>query len=196
MEARPENHYLFKVVLIGDSHVGKSSLLLRHSEKVFKDNYLSTIGVDFKLTDVYIDDSHVKLQIWDTAGQERFRTVINGYYRGSDGVVVVFDKSDRESFEHVDGWINEVDKYASQNPIKILVGNKSDSHPVVETAEGERKAVKYKMDYIETSAKEPFQVDKLFDVLAMKMIKNDRGEKQGGEKISNKEGNQKKNCCW
>ncbi|CAG9320086.1 unnamed protein product [Blepharisma stoltei] len=195
MEARSEYHYLFKVVLIGDSHVGKSSLLLRHSEKTFKDNYLSTIGVDFKLTDVYIDDSHVKLQIWDTAGQERFRTVINGYYRGSDGVIVVFDKTDRESFEHVDGWINEVDKYATQNPAKILVGNKSDMPPVVDTAEGLRKAEKYKMDYIETSAKEPFQVDQLFDILATKMIKNGGKERKGGDRIGNREKTRKWICC-
>ncbi|CAG9312430.1 rab1_2 [Blepharisma stoltei] len=195
MELRPETHYLFKIIMIGDSHVGKSSLLLRQSEKTYKENYLSTIGLDFKQTSVDIDNSLVQLQIWDTAGQERFRTIINNYYRGAEGAIIVFDKSDRTSFDNVDDWINELEKYAVQNPIKVLVGNKSDIKSDVGTEEGKLKAVKYKMDYIETSAKEDYQVEALFQVLASRLISKGALRIPKGNKIKNVNAVKKRGCC-
>eukprot|EP01083_Nonionella_stella_P151319 483325_1 len=118
--------YLFKTVLIGDSGVGKSCLLLRFADDSFTDSYISTIGVDFRFRTVSIDKKTVKLQIWDTAGQERFRTITSAYYRGAHGIIMVYDVTNPESFEHVEDWLTEVNRHASENTMKLLVGNKAD----------------------------------------------------------------------
>ena len=99
--------YLFKLVLIGDSGVGKSCLLLRFADDSFTDSYISTIGVDFRFRTVTIDKKTVKLQIWDTAGQERFRTITSAYYRGAHGIIMVYDVTSEESFEHVEEWLSK-----------------------------------------------------------------------------------------
>ncbi len=119
--------YLFKLVLIGDSSVGKSCLLLRFADDSFTESYISTIGVDFRFRTVKIEDKTVKLQIWDTAGQERFRTITSAYYRGADGIIMVYDVTRTESFDHVQDWLNEVNRYANQGLCKkLLIGNKCD----------------------------------------------------------------------
>ncbi|KAL8269774.1 hypothetical protein Esti_006303 [Eimeria stiedai] len=153
--------YLFKLVLIGDSGVGKSCLLLRFSDDTFTDSYITTIGVDFRFRTVDIDGKAVKLQIWDTAGQERFRTITSAYYRGADGIVLVYDVTEAESFAHVDEWLAEVNRYATENTIKILVGNKSekDRDRVVATEDARRKAEDLGISFIESSAKESINVD-------------------------------------
>ncbi|XP_040871128.1 ras-related protein RABD2c-like isoform X1 [Glycine max] len=122
----PEYDYLFKLLLIGDSGVGKSCLLLRFADDSYLDSYISTIGVDFKIRTVEQDGKTIKLQIWDTAGQERFRTITSSYYRGAHGIIVVYDVTDQESFNNVKQWLNEIDRYASENVNKLLVGNKCD----------------------------------------------------------------------
>jgi Ras-related protein Rab-1A len=129
--ARREYDHLFKVVLIGDSGVGKSCLLLRFADDTFTESFISTIGVDFRFRTLTVDEQSVKLQIWDTAGQERFRTITSAYYRGADGIILVYDKTKRKSFDSVENWITEVDKYASENTVKILLGNKADLDEVV-----------------------------------------------------------------
>lgn len=122
MAARPKDYdYLFKLVLIGDSGVGKSCLLLRFADDAFTESYITTIGVDFRFRTIEIDNKVVKLQIWDTAGQERFRTITSAYYRGADGIVMVYDSTDRESFAHIDDWLQEVNRYANESTSKILV---------------------------------------------------------------------------
>ncbi|WBY58514.1 ras-related protein Rab-1B [Plasmodium yoelii yoelii] len=103
---------LFKILLIGDSGVGKSCLLLRFADDTYTDSYISTIGVDFKIKTIEIDDKIIKLQIWDTAGQERFRTITSSYYRGAQGIIIVYDVTDRDSFNNVKNWIIEIEKYA------------------------------------------------------------------------------------
>merc|ERR550537_1124682 len=122
----PEYDYLFKLVLIGDSGVGKSCLLLRFADDKWTDSYISTIGVDFKIRTIELDGKTIKLQIWDTAGQERFRTITSSYYRGAHGIIVVYDTTDQESFDNVKQWLHEIDRYASEKVNKLLVGNKSD----------------------------------------------------------------------
>merc|ERR1712099_175272 len=124
--ASPEYDYLFKLLLIGDSGVGKSCLLLRFADDKWTDSYISTIGVDFKIRTIELDGKTIKLQIWDTAGQERFRTISSTYYRGAHGIIVVYDITNLDSFNNVRRWLTEIDKYARENVNKLLVGNKAD----------------------------------------------------------------------
>jgi Ras-related protein Rab-1A len=102
--------YLFKILVIGDSAVGKSCLLMRFAEHSFTDNHISTIGVDFKIRTIDIEGKDCKLQIWDTAGQDRFKNIISSYYRGAHGILVVYDISDLESFVNVKHWLQESEK--------------------------------------------------------------------------------------
>ena len=122
-------HYdhIFKILLIGDAGVGKSSILLRFTDDAFEEHLASTIGVDFKVKTVTIGGSTVKLTIWDTAGQERFRTLTSSYYRGCHGVILTYDVNDRQTFTNLKQWLEEVDMYStSQSSAKMLVGNKID----------------------------------------------------------------------
>ena len=121
-----EYDHLLKLVLIGDSGAGKSCLLTRFADDEFTDSYVTTIGVDFRFKTISVDNAVVKLQIWDTAGQERFRTITSAYYRGADGIVLVYDICDRESLDHVSDWLREVNMYVNESTCKILVGNKCD----------------------------------------------------------------------
>ncbi|KAF8404299.1 hypothetical protein HHK36_009182 [Tetracentron sinense] len=127
--------YLFKLLIIGDSSVGKSCLLLRFADDSYVDSYISTIGVDFKIRTVELDGKTIKLQIWDTAGQERFRTITSSYYRGAHGIIIVYDVTEMESFNNVKQWLNEIDRYANDSVCKLLVGNKCDlvENKVVDT---------------------------------------------------------------
>src|SRR5574343_503775 len=119
------------MVLVGDSGVGKSCLLLRFADDTFSESYISTIGVDFRFKTLSIDGQIVKLQIWDTAGQERFKTITSAYYRGADGVILVFDKTSLESFQNVSMWYEEINKY-SENSIRMIVGNKDDAKEMIQ----------------------------------------------------------------
>jgi Ras-related protein Rab-1A len=122
-----EYDHLFKSVIVGNTGVGKSCLLLRFAEGQFYENYLATIGVDFKFKILNVDEKLVKFQIWDTAGQERFRTITSAYYKGSHGVLLVFDLTDKQSFDDIDKfWRAEVESYAEKDVIMYLVGNKAD----------------------------------------------------------------------
>jgi Ras-related protein Rab-1A len=169
----PEYDYLFKLLLIGDSGVGKSCLLLRFADDTYTGTYISTIGVDFKIRTVELEGKTIKLQIWDTAGQERFRTITSSYYRGAHGIIVVYDVTDMESFEAVKGWLNEIDRYANENVNKLLVGNKSDltSKKVVDYATAKAFADEIGIPFIETSAKNATNVEQAFMTMANE-IKN------------------------
>eukprot|EP00252_Welwitschia_mirabilis_P002287 TRINITY_DN1219_c0_g1_i4.p1 TRINITY_DN1219_c0_g1~~TRINITY_DN1219_c0_g1_i4.p1 ORF type:complete len:139 (+),score=26.97 TRINITY_DN1219_c0_g1_i4:57-473(+) len=118
--------YLFKILLVGDSAVGKSCLLLRFTEDSYAESYVSTIGVDFKIKTIELDGKTIKFQIWDTAGQERFKTVTSSYYRGAHGIIIVYDITDIDSFDHVKNWLSEIERYTKDGVDKILVGNKCD----------------------------------------------------------------------
>lgn len=173
MASRPRDYdYLFKLVLIGDSGVGKSCLLLRFSDDAFTESYITTIGVDFRFRTINVGGKVVKLQIWDTAGQERFRTITSAYYRGADGIVLVYDVTEAESFAHVDEWLAEVNRYATENTVKILVGNKSEkgSGRTVSTEDARRKAEDLGISFIETSAKESINVELAFITVARELI--------------------------
>lgn len=164
----PEYDYLFKLLLIGDSGVGKSCLLLRFADDTYTDSYISTIGVDFKIRTIDLDGKTVKLQIWDTAGQERFRTITSSYYRGAHGIIIVYDVTDRDSFDNVKNWMMEIERYAMENVTKLLVGNKCDlaSKKVVGYEEGKELADFHKIRFVETSAKNAINVEQAFHIMA------------------------------
>ena len=165
--------YLFKVLLIGNSGVGKSSLLVRFADDVFNDNFMPTIGVDFKIRTIEVDQKTIKLQIWDTAGQERFKTITSSYYKGAHGIIVTYDITDRDSFSKIQEWMQEVEKHASDNISRILVGNKSDLHEKrqVTTEEGQELADHYCVRFLETSAKDSKNVEQAFTLMTRE-IKN------------------------
>ena len=142
MESPDQPDFLFKMLLIGNSGVGKSCLLVRYAENSFNENFFNTIGVDFKIKTISLDNQNIKLQIWDTAGQERFRTLTASYYRGAHGIIVVYDVTDRDTFENVRQWMQEIDKFATDNVCKVIVGNKCDldDSRKVSTEEGEELA--------------------------------------------------------
>jgi len=160
--------YLFKLLLIGDSGVGKSCLLLRFADDTYTESYISTIGVDFKIRTIEIDGKTIKLQIWDTAGQERFRTITSSYYRGAHGIIVVYDVTDLESFNNVKNWLHEIDRYAVEGVNKLLVGNKCDliSKKQVETNTAKEFADSLNIPFLETSAKTAVNVENAFITMA------------------------------
>jgi Ras-related protein Rab-1A len=176
-----EYDYLFKLLLIGDSGVGKSCLLLRFADDTYTESYISTIVVDFKIRTIELDGKTVKLQIWDTAGQERFRTITSSYYRGAHGIIVVYDVTDAESFANVKQWLGEIDRYAAENVNKLLVGNKSDlvNKKVVEYTAAKEFADSLAIPFLETSAKNSTNVEEAFLTMA-RQIKMRIGNQTAG----------------
>jgi len=176
MSHASEYDYLFKLLLIGDSGVGKSCLLLRFADDTYTESYISTIGVDFKIRTIELEGKTVKLQIWDTAGQERFRTITSSYYRGAHGIIVVYDVTDNDTFTNVKQWLQEIDRYAVEGVNKLLVGNKSDltGKKVVEHAVAKEFADELHIPFLETSAKNATNVEQAFLTMS-KQIKDRMG---------------------
>jgi len=174
--------YLFKLVLIGDSGVGKSCLLLRFADDAFTESYISTIGVDFRFRTVKMDKKTVKLQIWDTAGQERFRTITSAYYRGADGIIMVYDTTSSDSFDHVNDWLKEVNRYASEGTCKLLIGNKCDrtSDRAVTMERAKEFADDLGVAFLETSAKTAKNVEEAFLTMAGELIKQREAKAAAG----------------
>ncbi|TFK62183.1 GTP-binding protein ypt1 [Pluteus cervinus] len=168
-----EYDYLFKLLLIGDSGVGKSCLLLRFADDTYTESYISTIGVDFKIRTIELEGKTVKLQI---VRQERFRTITSSYYRGAHGIIVVYDVTDNDTFTNVKQWLQEIDRYASEGVNKLLVGNKSDltSKKVVEYSVAKEFADQLSIPFLETSAKNATNVEQAFLTMA-KQIKDRMG---------------------
>jgi small GTP-binding protein len=168
--------FLIKVVLIGDAAVGKSSLLLKYIDDVFEDSYVCTIGVDFKIKSLVVDRKRVKLQVWDTAGQERFKPITKCYFRGSHGCVVLFDITNKASFQNVRSWIID---YRDNNTVDsaeniVLIGNKADREDerAVTLEEAQLLAETLGVSYTETSAKSGEGVAEAFEAISKVVIKN------------------------
>jgi len=168
MATTPEYDYLFKLLLIGDSGVGKSCMLLRFADDTYTESYISTIGVDFKIRTLELEGKTCKLQIWDTAGQERFRTITSSYYRGAHGIIIVYDVTDKESFNNVKHWMQEIDKYAAEGVNRLMIGNKCDltSKKVVSYDEAKELADSLSVNFLETSAKNAHNVEQAFQQMA------------------------------
>jgi len=194
---------LINLVLIGDSSVGKSCLMLRFADDSFNQSHISTIGVDFKIRTMNLEGKTTKVQIWDTAGQERFRTITTAYYRGANGIVVVYDVTSRESFENVKDWLKEIDRFADDNVIILLVGNKCDlaMERVVSYEEGKEFSERYGVEFIESSAKTNVNVEKAFTTLAANVKKRIRhislnsSKYKGPVTFEGKNVNDESSCC-
>lgn len=206
--ARDYDH-LFKLLIIGDSGVGKSSLLLRFADNTFTGTYITTIGVDFKIRTVTVDGERVKLQIWDTAGQERFRTITSTYYRGTHGVIVVYDVQSGESFANVKRWLHEIEQNC-ESVCRILVGNKDDdpNKKVVQPNDAKRFAEQMGIEMFETSAKESKNVEEMFMAITRQVLRarkdqqarlvQQQGSSGGSVRLTSdnkQQKNKNKNCC-
>lgn len=156
--------YLFKYIIIGDTGVGKSCLLLQFTDKRFQPVHDLTIGVEFGARMINIDSKQIKLQIWDTAGQESFRSITRSYYRGAAGALLVYDITRRDTFSHLASWLEDARQHANPSMTIMLIGNKSDlSHKrEVSTEEGERFAAEHGLIFLETSARTDTNVDEAF----------------------------------
>lgn len=168
-----------KVMLVGDSGVGKTCLLVRFKDSTFlSGSFISTVGIDFRNKVVNVDGTKVKLQIWDTAGQERFRSITRAYYRDAQALLLLYDVSNKTSFDNIRAWLAEINEYAQDDVVIMLLGNKSDitTERVVRREDGERLAKEYDVAFMETSAKTGMNVDLAFMAVArdLKMRKTRR----------------------
>ncbi|PIK48111.1 hypothetical protein BSL78_15037, partial [Apostichopus japonicus] len=163
--------------------VGKSSLLLRFADNTFSGTYITTIGVDFKIRTIEVNGDRVKLQIWDTAGQERFRTITSTYYRGTHGVIVVYDVTSAESFVNVKRWLHEIDQNC-ELVSRILVGNKDDcpERKMVITDDAQSFAEQMGIQLFETSAKENHNVEEMFNAITKLVLQQ---KKESAAKLKN-----------
>ena len=167
-----EYEFIFKVLLLGNSNVGKSPLFLRFVDDIWNDTFVPTIGVDFKIKTLEIDGKKIKMQIWDTAGQERFKNIIASYYRGAHGILLLYDVTDRESFKNLSNWLIEIEKNANKNILKVLIGNKTDLEEkrIISYNQGKEFADTYGLKYVETSAKKNLNVTEAFETLGREIM--------------------------
>eukprot|EP01103_Thecamoeba_quadrilineata_P008322 TRINITY_DN1808_c0_g1_i1.p1 TRINITY_DN1808_c0_g1~~TRINITY_DN1808_c0_g1_i1.p1 ORF type:complete len:198 (+),score=25.40 TRINITY_DN1808_c0_g1_i1:57-650(+) len=169
----PNHDHLLKLLMVGDSDVGKSSLLNRFTDDSSSDQYVSTIGIDFKIKSVTVNDKIIKMQIWDTAGQERFRTITSSYYRGAHGILVVYDVANLQSYQNVIQWLVEIERYAGeQSPVIVLIGNKCDlsKDRAVNMSEAQNFAEEKGIRFLETSAELLTNVDEAFMIVAREVM--------------------------
>lgn len=200
----PSRQYdlIMKLLLVGDSGVGKSCLLLRFVEDKFNPSFITTIGIDFKIRTIESKGKRIKLQVWDTAGQERFRTITTAYYRGAMGIVLIYDVTDSRSFESVENWFLTVTQHANEDAQIFLVGNKCDDdvNRQVSKEEGQALAAKLNIPFLEASAKSNENVDSIFYELAGIIQEKQVDEAPpanttAGINIAQSGDNIKQNCC-
>uniref|UniRef100_A0A7S2V1J6 Ras-related protein Rab-8A n=1 Tax=Fibrocapsa japonica TaxID=94617 RepID=A0A7S2V1J6_9STRA len=192
-----------KLLMIGDSGVGKTCLLLRYANSSFSQTFITTIGIDFKIKTIDLDGKRIKLQIWDTAGQERFRTITTSYFRGAQGILLVYDVTDRKSFNSIRNWISQIQQHADVHVNKILCGNKCDmsEERAVTTEEGQKLASEYGIGFFEASAKNDVNVETSFVTIAREVkdrLLLDVGTMaRGGERVNlgNAKPAKKSGCC-
>jgi len=176
--------YMFKLLIIGNSAVGKTSFLFRYADDSFTSAFVSTVGIDFKVKTVFRHDKRVKLQIWDTAGQERYRTITTAYYRGAMGFILMYDITNEESFNAVQDWVLQIKTHSWEKTPVVLIGNKCDmaNERVVQLEEGKNLAEELGLEFFETSAKENINVkivfESLVDIILEKMsdVPEDSGQ--------------------
>ena len=187
----------YKVLILGDKAVGKSCFLFFFTENKFQEIYLSTAGMDYKYKDVmYEEGKTIRLQIWDTAGQERYRTITTGLFKGAVGIILMYDITDKQTFNNVREWIKSIEEETSKKVILILVGNKVDKKErEVLKAEGEQIAEEYNFPFFETSAQSGLNVNSVFETLAKLIVEKKAQSANQGHKLTNTKNNEKKKCC-
>ena len=167
----------FKILLIGDLGVGKSCVILRYVEGDFPGNIMSSIGVDFKTKQIELDDHSIKMQIWDTAGHEKFRTITTSYYKSAQAIIILYDITQKSSFDHIRNWITEIDKFGKQGVLKVIVGNKLDleNNRKISKEDAENLALKYGVKLWEVSAKDNTNIEEMFvDTIKTLLEKNSK----------------------
>ena len=198
--------FIFKVLLLGNSNVGKSSLFLRFVDDIWNDAFVPTIGVDFKIKTFDIDEKRIKMQIWDTAGQERFKNIIASYYRGAHGILLIYDVTDKDSFKNLSNWLIEIEKNSSKNVLKVLIGNKTDLEEkrVISYNQAKEFADSYGLKYIETSAKKNLNVNEAFATLGRELmlasedkriVKQKQNKKISVAKMEDLNVQKRRGCC-
>ena len=189
---------VYKILLLGDSEVGKSCFLMRYADNVFVDNYITTIGLDYKLKYIQLDSGQViKVQLWDTAGQDRYRTIAKNYYKGSHGILLLYDVTKSSSFENIREWIKDIREEVYEKAIIFLIGNKIDKKDQIKikTEEGEKLAEEFNIPFFEASAKSGENVDEIFKALYKKISEVYVDiQQEGGTKLTKKNKKNRK-CC-
>ena len=197
---------LFKLILIGDSCVGKSNILLKYLKNEFDPNSRATVGVEFGTKNIIINNKKIKIQIWDTAGQERYRSITSAYYKGAKGALIVYDITRKCTFDNIDKWISDLKLNGDKNICIVILGNKSDLDDKREVSKGEgiKKSEMYKTAFLETSALNGDNIGKAFDEIIDQIIQNNKSffednNKKEMDKGVNLNGsskdNDKKKCC-
>lgn len=190
-----------KMMILGETQVGKTALITRYTKNTFGGEYLTTVGIDFQYKNLNINNKNIKVEIWDTAGQERFRNIAKNYFQSSDGFLLVYDISSKDSFDKLDFWKDQIKSNAPENAKLIIVGNKCDleGNRQVKKEEGQHFADSNKVPFYETSAKTSMNVKTVFELLA-KIIVNDEktvvNKKRASQVLKKKKTEkQKKSCC-
>ncbi|XP_002730366.1 ras-related protein Rab-10-like [Saccoglossus kowalevskii] len=192
---------LFKLLLIGDSGVGKTCILFRFSDDAFNTTFISTIGIDFKIKTVELQGKKIKLQIWDTAGQERFHTITTSYYRGAMGIMLVYDITQPKTFDNITKWLRNIDEHANEDVERMLLGNKCDMEDkrMIPKERGESIAREHGIKFLETSAKSNVNVEKAFMTLAEDILRKtpqkDSNPDSSSVSVHKETSSRKSGCC-
>ena len=188
---------VFKVLLLGDSTVGKTCLLLKYTDKIFKEEHMMTIGLDYRLKRMKLKNGkEVKLQIWDTAGQDRFRSITKNFYKGTHGIILIYDVTNEKTFENAKSWVEQIHEEISDKVVIYLVGNKIDMEEErkVSTEEGKKLAEELGIPFFETSAKTGENIDNIFDNIVEDLDK-EFGNIQKIERNLSYQPKKEKKCC-
>ena len=201
-EQDEEDYRLYKILLLGDCAVGKSCLLLRYCENSFQESHLATIGLDFRLKTITLENNRkIRIQIWDTAGEDRFRSITRNYYKGAHGIVLIYDVTDQQSFQHIKDWVDKIKEESKEGVIIYLVGNKIDliDKRIITNADGKKLSEEIKIKYYETSAKDSTGVKEVFENLVKDMdnlYSEQHKEENETIQINKKDKKKKKlGCC-
>ena len=187
---------LYKILLLGDSTVGKTCFLLRYTDDTFLDLHMATIGLDYRLKTMILDDHKiVKVQLWDTAGQDKFRAITRNYYKGARGIILMYDVTNTKSYENIKKWINEIKEEISEKVTIVLIANKIDNlgERKISKEQGEKLASEYSVPFFETSAKTGQGVNESVFFLVQKIVEADPEIKNKGKKLKSK--GKAKKCC-
>jgi len=175
--AKKSYDLLFKLLLIGDSGVGKTCILFRFSDDAFNTTFISTIGIDFKIKTIELRGKKIKLQIWDTAGQERFHTITTSYYRGAHGIMLVYDITNAKSFDNIAKWLRNIQEHANEDVEKMILGNKCDMEDkrVISKERGDSISSENGIRFLETSAKTNVNIERAFVELSESIMEKTPG---------------------